>query len=388
MIQLAAKASRTRVSSAERKVMSNDSAIEVNETDIRPYPQESLLVEAVAEMAGSKLSVQRVICTSAGLAQFAAAAARAMPQAEVRCTYLDLYRAELAREYWRDRPANLRIDCAAELADQDSTDEAPDVVALPFSASGEAELTRELVQVGHERLRMGGKMYITTDNSADTWLGEQLGKLFRKLERRALPAGMLYVGTRTEPLKKIKNFACEFAFRDRGRLIRVVSRPGVFSHRSIDAGARRLLDAMEVEAGARVLDIGCGSGVVALAAAVRTERVTVHAVDSNARAIECTQRGAELNGLGNLTVELNAEGKYAGAGSYDLAVANPPYYAGFRIARRFLMAGREALREGGTMVVVTKRPDWYLENMSEWFEDVSAAERKGYYVFQGVRPSE
>ena len=51
-----------------------------------------------------------------------------------------------------------------------------------------------------------------------------------------MPGGAVYVATKTEPLKKIKNFECEFAFRDRGRLIRAVSRPGVFSHRSIDAG--------------------------------------------------------------------------------------------------------------------------------------------------------
>jgi 16S rRNA G1207 methylase RsmC len=211
--------------------------------------------------------------------------------------------------------------------------------------------------------------------------------VFRKLERRRLPAGTLYVGTKTEPLKKIKNFVCEFAFRDQGHLIRATSRPGVFSHRSIDAGARQLIAEMQIEAGARVLDIGCGAGVMALAAARRAEGVKVHAVDSNARAVECTRRGAELNGLNNVTPELNAEGNYAGAGLYDLALANPPYYAGFRIARHFLTAGREALSAGGKMLVVTKHPHWYAENMCEWFDGVSVSERKGYYVFQGVRPA-
>ena len=51
-----------------------------------------------------------------------------------------------------------------------------------------------------------------------------------------------------------------------------------------------------------MLDIGCGAGVVALAAAVCGEGVAVHAVDSSARAVECTRRGAELNGLGNVSV--------------------------------------------------------------------------------------
>jgi 16S rRNA G1207 methylase RsmC len=192
---------------------------------------------------------------------------------------------------------------------------------------------------------------------------------------------------KTEPLKKRKDYSCEFAFRDRGRLIRAVSRPGVFSHRHIDPGARRLIDAMEIVDGMRVLDLGCGAGTVALAAACRRDGVRVYAVDSNARAVECALRGAELNGLTNLTAELNANGGYAGAGEYDLVLANPPYYSGFRIARHFLTAGWESLHAGGRILVVTKHPAWYEENMSAWFEGVTMIERKGYFLFQGERPS-
>jgi 16S rRNA G1207 methylase RsmC len=319
------------------------------------------------------MSCDRVLCTSPGVAQFAGAAARAWPHTVVRCTYFDLYRANLAIDHWQESPQNLQLNCAADLPDEEV-----DVVAFPFSASGEAEFTRELIQAGHA----------STDNRDDVWLLDQLAKVFRKLERRPSTAGVLYVGTKTDPLKRRRNFACEFAFRDRGRLIRAFSRPGVFSHRSVDAGARQLLNEMQIDAGARILDIGCGTGVVALAAACRADGVFVHAVDSNCRAIQCTQRGAELNGFTNLTTELNANGGYVGAGSFDLALANPPYYSSFRIARHFLIAGREALRSGGKILVVTKRPDWYQQNMSEWYEKVEVMERKSYHLVRGVRPSD
>jgi 16S rRNA G1207 methylase RsmC len=324
-----------------------------------------------------------VLCTSPGLAQFAGAVALAWPNSIVSCAYFDLYRANLASNHWHDSPRNLRIDCTADFPDSEF-----DVVALPFSRTGEAELTRELIQAGHERLRPGGKMYVSTDNRDDKWLGEQLANAFSKLERRPSSIGVLYAGMKTEPLKRVRKFACEFAFRDRGRLIRAFSRPGVFSHRSIDAGARHLLNEMQIDAGARVLDIGCGAGVVALAAACRADGVRVHAVDSNCRAVQCTQHGAELNGLTNLTTELNDGGGFDGVGSFDLALANPPYYSGFRIARHFLVAGRDALRSGGKILLVTKRPDWYRENMPEWYDYVTVTERKGYYIVQGVRPSD
>ena len=302
--------------------------------EIRPYAQESLLIDAIPEMSG-----ERVLCTSAGLAQFAVAIGNALPDASISCTYLDLYRASLAADHWADLPTNVSIGCAANLDDVEA-----DVVAFPFSAGGEAELARDFIQAGHERCARGGKMYIATDNRRDTWLRDLLGKMFRKLERRPHSKGVLYVGTKTDPLKKIKNYGCQFAFKDRDRLIHAYSRPGVFSHRRLDTGSRRLIDEMEIEAGARVLDIGCGAGVVALAAACRSAGVAVHAVDSNARAIQCAAQGAALNELSNVITELNATGGYADAGQYDLAVANPPYYSDFRIAHHFLTAGHEALR--------------------------------------------
>lgn len=360
--------------------MGDDSESEDLKGVVAPYPQEALLVEAVAEMGG-----RRVVCSSPGLGQLAGAVARDWPDAEVVAWYLDLYRAELARWYWDAAsgkwPENLAIECEADLPVGEA-----DVVALPLSARGEAELVWDLVQSGHERLVVGGKLFASTDNAEDRWLGEHLDKVFRKVERREFETGAVYVAEKSGPLKKRKDYSCEFAFRDRGRLIKAVSRPGVFSHRHIDPGARRLIDAMDVADGMRVLDIGCGAGTVALAAACRGDGVRVHAVDSNARAVESTLRGAELNGLANVTAELNASGGYAGAGEYDLVLANPPYYSGFRIAEHFLTAGREALRAGGKIIVVTKHPAWYEENMPAWFDEVTMVECKGYCVFQGARP--
>lgn len=346
--------------------------------EVRPYAQESLLIDAIPEMSG-----ESVLCTSAGLAQFAVAVGRALPEASISCTYLDLYRASLTLDHWPELPPNVSIECATDLHDVDA-----DVVAFPFSSGGEAELARDFIQAGHESLRRGGKMYVSTENRRDKWLQEVLAKIFRKLERRAYSKGVLYVGTKTDPLKKIKSYACEFAFNDRGRLIHAFSRPGVFSHRHIDTGARRLIDEMKIEPGTRVLDIGCGAGVVALAAACIGNDIAVHAVDSNARAIQCTERSAALNELPNITAQLNAAGDYANAGQYDFVLANPPYYSDFRIASHFLIAGHDALRPGGKILVVTKRPDWYTDAMPQLFENVSISERKGYHLVQAIRPND
>ncbi|HMO85900.1 MAG TPA: hypothetical protein PKC18_13385, partial [Lacipirellulaceae bacterium] len=73
--------------------MHNDRTLDGPPPPVAPYSQEALLIDALPQMSG-----QRILCTSPGLAQFAVAAAGALPDAIVTCTYLDLYRATLAVE--------------------------------------------------------------------------------------------------------------------------------------------------------------------------------------------------------------------------------------------------------------------------------------------------
>ncbi len=114
-----------------------------------------------------------------------------------------------------------------------------------------------------------------------------------------------------------------------------------------------MLDAVDVFPQARLIDIGCGSGSVALGVAIREPSAEVFAIDSNARAIDCVQRGIKLNGIENLQVQLNHDGALGKEDSFDMALANPPYFADFRIAEQFLKTALSVLRTGGRLVLVT-----------------------------------
>jgi 16S rRNA (guanine1207-N2)-methyltransferase len=258
-------------------------------------------------------------------------------------------------------------------------------VALPVDPRGEAELTRDLLQAGHDRLAIGGRLLSATSSPDDQWLHSAMRKLFDKVTRRPSDAGVLYLATKTGPLKKHKNFNCEFAFRDQGRLIKAFSRPGVFSHRSVDAGARALINTMVVRDGERVLELGCGSGVVALAAACRANRVTVVAVDSHARAVECTALGARLNRFENVTAILNHDGDVPEPASFDLVLGNPPYYSDYRIAEIFLQAARRALKPEGNVLIVAKSHAWYAARMPELFDQVQLHPHKQYTLVEGTQ---
>jgi 16S rRNA (guanine1207-N2)-methyltransferase len=261
-----------------------------------------------------------------------------------------------------------------------------DVVAIPVDPRGETELTRDLLQAGYDRLVDSGRMLSATSNPEDQWLHDEMRRLFQKVTRRPLKHGVVYLAQKHGPRTKHKQFDCEFAFRDQGRLIHAVSRPGVFSHRSLDPGARALINTMVVRDGDRIFDIGCGNGAVSFAAAFRARDVSVVALDSHARAIECTSRGAQMNGLENVTAILNADGNAPEPGSFDLVLGNPPYYSDYRIAEIFLQGARRALKPGGKVLIVAKSHAWYDTRIPELFDNVQSHVHKQYTVVEGTQP--
>ena len=76
---------------------------------------------------------------------------------------------------------------------------------------------------------------------------------------------------------------------------------GVFSHGSLDTGTRVLLvTAPAPPATGDLLDLGCGTGAIALALARRSPDATVWAVDVNERAVSLCRENAARNDLPNV----------------------------------------------------------------------------------------
>jgi 16S rRNA (guanine1207-N2)-methyltransferase len=326
-----------------------------------PRPQERLLLELLPELPAGRL-----LCNTAGRAQFAAQFARQNPQSPVTCWFLDLYQMQESHRAATVLLPNLQFICSAD----PPLDEC-DLVAWAFSRQGDGELTREMLQLGHQRLVLGGQMVASIDNPRDHWLREQLQKLFDKVTLRTAEDGATYLAVKNAPLRKIKNYAAEFAFRDGERLLYLRTRPGAFSHRRLDGGARSLIKAMHIEPGLRVLDIGCGSGAISTAAAARAADTRVDCIDSNPRAIESTLWAAERN-VTKLAATLDCDGASVEAGVYDLVLANPPYYSGFCLARLFVEIATRAIHRRGRLLIVTKTPQWYADNLPDMFNEVMA----------------
>jgi len=349
-----------------------------------PRPAEDHAARVAVDLPG-----ERVLCTTLGRGQAAVALAEARPAAEVNLWFHDRYQQQLLESAVPHRPATLSLHCVADPPPV-SSGAGYDLAVIPVFKSGEAELTRDVLQGAFEQLAIGGHLVTAIDNPRDRWLREQLAATGETVRVRpdevAKPTTVCYLVQKTRPLKKVRDFSCEVVFRDRDRLLTAFTRPGVFAHRRIDPAARHLLNAVDLAEGARVLELGCGSGCVSLGLAARHPSVEVHAIDSSARAVDCLKRAAVHNELPNLTVALEADGRVPDPGGYDLVLANPPYYADFRIAEMFVESARIALAPGGTLLIVTKQPSWYLEHLPDTWSNVAQELVKGYHLIEAVRP--
>ena len=337
-------------------------------------PAERAASEAAAAWA-ARHSPRRVLATTVGRGQAARALAATATTAEVVCWQLDDYRHRLALAAGDDGPRPVQQLCLS-----DPPPGPFDLALLPSPARGEKELLRDQLQLLWERLAVGGALVAAVDNPHDDWLRRQLLDYFPPVTVRREGDATVYLARKDGAPRRVRDFRCQFAFRDRGRLLQAITRPGVFSHRRLDPGARKLLDAAEIGPGERILDVGCGAGVVAHGLAAREPTATVLGIDSHARAIECAVAGAELNELANVRFVLDSQGLAAEAGAFDLAVANPPYYGDFRIAGHFLAVARRALRPGGRLLLVTKQASWYDEVLPESWLDCRRWPAKEYWI--------
>src|SRR3954463_15395145 len=82
-----------------------------------------------------------------------------------------------------------------------------------------------------------------------------------------------------------------------GRKLRLMSGSGVFAQGRLDIGTAVLFRETEPPAGGRILDLGCGYGVIGLAITVAAADAEVTGVDVNRRAVLLANENATALGV-------------------------------------------------------------------------------------------
>jgi release factor glutamine methyltransferase len=99
---------------------------------------------------------------------------------------------------------------------------------------------------------------------------------------------------------------------------------GVLIHRpeTEELVSRVAADAAE---GARILDVGTGSGAIAVALAKMVKGAKVVAVDISEIALEIAAKNAAKNGVDVEVIKADALADMSHLGQFDIIVSNPPY---------------------------------------------------------------
>ena len=82
---------------------------------------------------------------------------------------------------------------------------------------------------------------------------------------------------------------------------------------------------MRVEGAARVLDVGTGSGAIAIALAHEKPEILVTALDCSEPALEVARSNARSNGVADRVICLAGDLAALPTGPFEMVVSNPPY---------------------------------------------------------------
>lgn len=172
-----------------------------------------------------------------------------------------------------------------------------------------------------------------------------------------------------------------------GRELHLVSGSGVFAQGRVDIGTSVLFRETEPPGGGRILDLGCGYGVIGLAIAVAVPGAVVTAVDVNERAVLLANENAAT--LGVTDRYLAATPDAAPATTYDEIWSNPPIRIGKPALHALLLGWFDRLTpEGRAVMVVGKNLGG--DSLQRWLGEqgwptTRLASAKGFRVLESRR---
>jgi 16S rRNA (guanine1207-N2)-methyltransferase len=153
---------------------------------------------------------------------------------------------------------------------------------------------------------------------------------------------------------------------------KICSLPGVFNHGAIDLGTRVLLDNLSDIKTGRLLDFGCGVGVIGCYLGLKSPESEVVMSDISALAVHCSKESAKLNNL-NVTV-VASNGLMDVQGKFSAIYTNPPFHTGiqtdYSVTEGFIAQLKQYLAKGGSLTLVANKFLRYSELLEKRFNAV------------------
>lgn len=182
---------------------------------------------------------------------------------------------------------------------------------------------------------------------------------------------------------KVDDFVSQYQLSLPGGDVTICNMVGVFSDKRLDEGTALLLDNLPALSG-RVLDFGCGAGVIAIALLKANPALQLDCVDINAMALLSCELSLKANGM-NARVYAS-DGLAQVDGQFDAVISNPPFHDGLSsttdIATRFVADSKAQLKPHGDWCIVANRHLPYSDTIAKVFGKVhTQAENNKYKVY-------
>ena len=175
--------------------------------------------------------------------------------------------------------------------------------------------------------------------------------------------------------------------RIKGHKFEFYTSSGVFSKDKIDKGTLLLAENMALGQGSKVLDIGCGIGVLGIVAA-KLSNANVVMSDLNKRAVLLAKKNCVLNNAKAEILQGNLYEKIT-RNDFDAILSNPPQNAGKEVCFSLIKQSRNYLGNNGSLQIVArhnKGGKTLSKKMEEAFGNLEViAKKSGYWVYVSVK---
>ncbi|EBB3771377.1 16S rRNA (guanine(1207)-N(2))-methyltransferase RsmC [Salmonella enterica] len=145
--------------------------------------------------------------------------------------------------------------------------------------------------------------------------------------------------------------------------------PGVFSRDGLDVGSQLLLSTLTPHTKGKVLDAGCGAGVLSAALASHSPKVRLTLCDVSAPAVEASRATLAANGLEGEVFASNVFSEVKGR--FDMIISNPPFHDGMQTsldaAQTLIRGAVRHLNSGGELRIVANAFLPYPKILDETF---------------------
>jgi 16S rRNA (guanine1207-N2)-methyltransferase len=170
-----------------------------------------------------------------------------------------------------------------------------------------------------------------------------------------------------------------------GHDLELTSGSGVFAQGRVDIGTAILFRETQPPAAGRILDLGCGYGVIGLAVATAVPGAVVTAVDVNERAVLLANENAAALGVGDRYTASTPDGVPADA-TYDEIWSNPPIRIGKAALHDLLLTWLPRLAPDGRAVMVVGK-NLGADSLQRWLGEQGypterVASAKGFRVLE------